>query len=161
MSGELQRDAATFAAQRLLDRITRSQVIEWAATQVADWEHHPAIAELAGLSVIEQDRLDELLEDLLNDLGLEKLTEYQAAMLCASKVAQQVGGGHVEPIDAARAIWRIATQVPASQADLSPFIGLASEWDDDLESRSYYDEEIRSRALVLASWPAGLSGSSP
>lgn len=95
------------------------------------------------------------------DLGLAKLSDYQAAMLCASHVARQLGRGEREPIDAARAIWRIATQVPASQVDLRPFIGLASEWDDDLDSRSHYDEEIRSRALSLASWPAGWGGSPP
>lgn len=155
MSDELKLEAATFAGQLALDLITRSEVIEWASTQVANGEQRPTVVELAGLDENAQDRVDELLEDLLVDLGLASLTDYQAAMLSASRVSRQLCGGEKEPIDAARAIWRIATQVPASQVDLRPFIGLASEWDDDPDSRSLYDEEIRSRALPLASWTVG------
>jgi hypothetical protein len=57
-------------------------------------------------------------------------------MLCASHIAGDLGKRFLEAIDAPRAIWRIALLVPGSEAAVSPFIGLATEWGDDPDSRS-------------------------
>lgn len=105
--------------------------------------------ELATLFSTEYDRVDDLVAALARSLGCGELSEYRSAMLSAAWVARRLGLEYMEPIEAARSIWRIAILVPESKNDLTPFIGLASEWDDDPESRSYYEEEIRSLALAL------------
>lgn len=152
MRSELAFEAACFAARRNLDLVDRGQVVAWAEREVAAGEQDSLVWELAALSSAEYDKVDDLVVALAHSVGYSELSEYRAAMFSAAHVAQRLGEGRMEPIEAARSIWRIAVQVPESERDLRPFIGLASEWDDDQESRSYYEEEIRSRALALQSW---------
>ena len=149
MRSDLALESTSFAARRSLDLVDRAQVVAWAVGKVAAGEHEPLVLELATLFSTEYDRVDHLVAALALHLGSGELSEYRSAMLSAAWVARQLGQGSMEPIEAARSIWRIATLVPVSRNDLTPFIGLASEWDDDPESRSYYEEEIRSLALTL------------
>jgi hypothetical protein len=152
MTSDLAVEAACFAARRSLDLVDRGQVVAWAEREVATGEQDPLVLELAALSSAGYDRVDDLVMALASGLGYGELSEYRAAIVSAAYVAQRLGEGLMEPIEAARSIWRIVVQVPESEPDLRPFIGLASEWDDDPEARSYYEEEIRSRALALQSW---------
>ncbi|MHC6219220.1 hypothetical protein [Arthrobacter sp. MMS24-S77] len=135
-----------------MDLVGRSEVVAWAERKVAAGEQEPLILELAALSSAEYDQADDLVTALARSLGCGELSEYRAAMLAAAYVARRLLEGHLEPIEAARRIWRIAAEAPESARELRPFIGLASEWDDDPEARSYYEEEIRSRALALQNW---------
>jgi hypothetical protein len=151
---EFQREVNFLAAQRQLDLASRSQVIDWATSRVAGGHTNADLAILAGLAG-DDDRVDRILERLLVGLGYVPQSPYEAAMWCAAYVAGQLAEDHLQPIDAARKIWRIAVTVPQSEHELGPFIGLASEWEDDADSRPYYEDEICARALILAAWPEG------
>ena len=149
MRSDLAFESTSFAARRRLDLVDRSEVVAWAERKVEAGEQEPLVLELAALFSTEYDRVDDLVVALARSLGCGELSEYRSAILSAAWVARRLGQGAMEPIEAARSIWRIANLVPESRNDLKLFIGLASEWDDDPESRSYYDEEIRSLALAL------------
>jgi S1 RNA binding domain len=146
----LKVEAAIFMARRALDLVSPSEIIAWAAKELAESNDSKNFAELAGLGTNEEARVDDILDGLLVELGLHRPTAAQVALLCASHIAWQLSQGELEPIDAARDIWRIAFLAPEGRKELSKFIGLASEWDDDPSGRSYYDEEIRSLALTLS-----------
>jgi hypothetical protein len=137
------------AARGSLDLVDRAEVVAWAEQKVEAGEREPLVMELASLFSTEYERVDHLVATLARSLGCGELSEYRSGMLSAAWVAWQLGQGSMKPIEAARSIGRIANLAPESRNDLTPFIGLASEWDDDPESRSYYEEEIRSLALAL------------
>ena len=73
-----------------------------------------------------------------------------AGLIAAEDVARRLERGEVTPIEAARRIWRITRIAPAAEPLLRPFVGFASEWEDDPEHRSYYEVEICSAAQRLA-----------
>lgn len=152
MRSDLAFEAVSFVARRSMDVVDRCEVVAWAEQKVTASEQEPLVLELAAVSSAEYDKVDDLVAALARSLGFGELSGYRAAMLSAAYVARRLGQGLTEPIEAARSIWHIAVEVPESVSDLRPFIGLASEWDDDPESRSYYEEQIRSCALALQNW---------
>lgn len=56
----------------------------------------------------------------------------------------------MEPIAAARTIWRAARRAQTNEERLVQFIGLASEWEDDPEHRDVYEREIRLAASAMS-----------
>ncbi len=148
---ELRLDCQTQTALRELDLVNRAEVVTW-ATERLEEIGDMRFAELAGLSPIDLDRVDSQLSVLLAALGGARPTEFQRGMLAAAHVARQLRSGVMQPIDAAHALWSIARRAPASEPRLRTFVGLASEWDDDRDSRGEYEKEIRSAALDLEDW---------
>ena len=134
---------------RALDLIDPRDVVGWAVRMVEQGANERALVSLAGLSAEDTTQLDAELDALVRDLGFDALTEHAAGMISACEVARELNEGLLQPIEAARQIWRIARRAPAVEADLQVFVGLASEWDDDPEHRDLYEEEIRALALNL------------
>ena len=151
-SRRIVRDALTFAALRGLDLTDPLEVVRWAEGLVQEGESDPVLVDLSSLSERDVSEVDSLLAAISSESGIGELSEMQTGMLAASDVARQLNEGMLEPIDAARAIWKVARRAPASEIALRPFIGLASEWDDDPDHRDMYDEEIRSLALETEGW---------
>lgn len=148
MTDDLTRDVQALRAMRALDLIDPREVIGWATRMLERGLSEPALAGLAASSE-DSSEVAGALEGLAEDLGLSPITERVAGIAAASEVARRMNEGLLEPIDAARQVWRIARLAPAAEPDLRPFIGLASEWDDDPEHRAFYEEEIRSLAVNL------------
>jgi len=148
----LARELARLAALRKLDMIGARDVVSWAADLVQKGELNDNLFALSLQSPSDASAVDALLISARSESGLGDLSELQVGRLAAASIAGQLADGQLEPIEAARAIWKVAVLAPASEAVLRPFIGLASEWDDDPENRDVYDEEIRSLALSVADW---------
>jgi hypothetical protein len=142
----------TLAALRALDLVNPAEVVRWAEELVRDGATDPTLIDLSALSKWEFAEVDKLLEAFAGRSGLGELNELQIGMLAASDIARQLNQGMLEPVDAARAMWKVALLAPASEVELRVYIGLASEWDDDADHRDLYDEEIRSRALATEGW---------
>lgn len=135
-------------ALRSLDLVEPREIIRWAADRVAAGDGGSALTALAALPDGSAE-VDERLRAYAADRGLVALPESRAGVLAARVVARSLARSEVEEIDAARQIWRIAVLAPSAEPFLRTFIGLASEWDDDVENRGQYEEEIRSAALQL------------
>lgn len=146
------RGALTLAALRALDMADPIEAVRWAEELVQNGASDPVLLDLSALSESDLAEGDRLLTALAGQSGIGELNELQTGMLAASDIARQLNQGMLEPIDAARAIWKVALRAPASEPSLRAYIGLASEWDDDPEHRDVYDEEIRSRALETEGW---------
>jgi hypothetical protein len=150
---ELRRDVSRMRALLFLDLVDPSAVIDWAGDLDLRVGRPEGLATLAELTDARREDVGAQLAVVADELGLEALSERVAGVDAAEDVARRLVGGTVAPIEAARRIWRIATLAPSAMPQLRVFIGLASEWEDDPDNRSTYEEEIRSEALRLAGWP--------
>ena len=94
-------------------------------------------------------RRDEVLRAIssLLDRGL---SHSEAGRILAQQIAIQITSGEVLPYQGARTIWTsIVQREPDLEKELRPFIGLASEWEDDPASRESYEHQIRDEAREL------------
>jgi hypothetical protein len=69
----------------------------------------------------------------------------ERAVACANRVLQ----GTVAPSQGARELWLLSVEVEELADALRPFVGLASEWQDDPANREAYDKGIRDEAERL------------
>jgi hypothetical protein len=109
----------------------------------------PSLRVLAGLTVAELGRVNELLPRLFDELGLERPSDTVAGWRVAQETARTLLAEQVGPYDAARSIGDLATRFPPLFPFLSQFIGLWSEWDDDPRHRPEYEGDIRAAASEL------------
>ncbi|MEU4295010.1 hypothetical protein AB0E63_42880 [Kribbella sp. NPDC026596] len=149
---DLQQEVATIRALRHLDLVEPSAVVAWARAATTRGDSTKGIVDLAELSDARGEDVDAHVTALADEIGLVPLTEQVAGVVAAEHVARELTRGTVAPIDAARRIWGIARLAPSAEPRLRVFIGLASEWEDDPDNRTSYEEEIRSEALNLAGW---------
>jgi hypothetical protein len=150
MNWDSQNDTALeLAALRRLDLVDPVHVVRWAAEQLATEPTSPSLVELASLTQpIRASEVDGLLTQLLEGLGAPLVTEEQAGLLVARRIAQEIVDGSVEPAVGARKIWwDVARRVPAVEGQLREFIGLASEWEDNPDHRGEYENDIIDAAL--------------
>jgi hypothetical protein len=76
-------------------------------------------------------------------------SEASAGRLAMAQFVAALRGDLVSPIEFAEAVWWLARAVPEFEPTLKPFIGMASEWQDNVNHRPEYDEEIRGAAIAL------------
>lgn len=142
-------DVSRLSALRFLGMVGPDEVVDWATRAMAEGDGSETTAKLADLPSTSSDEIDAQLTKLAGELDVPEMTEARAGLLIAAGIARELGVGLRQPIDAAREIWRLANLAPSAEPRLRVFIGLASEWEDDLEHRDLYEEEIRAEALTL------------
>ena len=144
-------EVATIRALLHLDLMEPRAVITWAEESERRTDGLDGLVTLAyQLPDVRREEVIVQLASVAHELGLEPLTERMAGLIAAEDVARRLERGEVTPIEAARRIWRITRIAPAAEPLLRPFVGFASEWEDDPEHRSYYEVEICSAAQRLA-----------
>jgi|HubBroStandDraft_6_1064221.scaffolds.fasta_scaffold06098_4 hypothetical protein len=110
----------------------------WALEQGFDG---PALRELAGCTTATYSDEGDLIERALRELGKEPLDLSNAGQLLATLLCQQIISGKTSPYEGASRIWSIYNRC-GSPKSLIPFVGFASEWEDDLGHRDHYDKLI-------------------
>ena len=60
--------------------------------------------------------------------------------------AHSIVQGTTTPYDGARELWRMEADLDGLVEALRPFVGLASEWEDDPAHREAYEREIYATA---------------
>lgn len=78
----------------------------------------------------------------LDELGMVLLTPSQAALSMARRIATDIVTGRIEPEKGAHRIWWEIWEDYRSLDMLTPFVGLASEYDDHPEHREAYTQDI-------------------
>lgn len=145
---DFRREVDTIRALLYLDLIDPRAVITWADDPEPRTEGLDGLAALAyQLPDVRREEVIAQLATVADELGLEPLTEQAAGVAAAEDAARQLARGALTPIEAARRIWRIAWLAPSAEPLLRPFVALASEWEDDPQNRSHYEDEIRLKAL--------------
>ncbi len=124
-------------------------VEQFGLKELASSKTAPTIIELADVSA-STDRILQLLEAAITADGGTIPHSAAAAEVVAMQISGEIVAGEVEPGAGARALWRLARQVPAVEPQLRVFIGLASEWDDDIPNRIAYEADIVAAARELS-----------
>lgn len=100
---------------------------------------------LRALSVSQGDyplEIRKLFFQALDELGMVFPTPHQAALSAARRIARDIVSGRIEPERGAHRIWWEIWEDYRSLDMLTPFVGLASEYDDHPESRDVYTQDI-------------------
>ena len=97
--------------------------------------------QLAGADAGDPDEIRRLFEKSLRELGLSVPSQDEAGLVIAKSIAHDVLSGSVKPYDGAKRIWGLYAKNP-NLPGLRPFVGLASEYEDDPQNRGAYENEI-------------------
>lgn len=98
----------------------------------------PSLRKLAGCGRADPSKMvQELFERSVNELGLVIPAPPEAGLAMAKIVAQDVLSGRYGPYDGARRIWGLRSRFPDLK-QLTIFVGLASEYEDDEAHRDEY-----------------------
>ena len=94
-------------------------------------------------------RRTDLFLKAMKEVGLEVPSPDAARRGMVRSWAAQIVDGELDPYEGARRIWCQGWEPLGSPPDLTVFVGLASEWEDDPESREAYESEIIAAAREL------------
>ena len=97
--------------------------------------------ELAGCSTATYSDERGLIERALRELGKEPLDLSSAGQLLAILLCEQIVSGEKSPYEGALRIWAIYDRCGMPKS-LIPFVGFASEREDDLDHREHYNKLI-------------------
>jgi hypothetical protein len=122
----------------------------WALEQGLDGA---ALRELAGRTNATYSDERGLIERALRELGKEALDLSSAGRLLGTLLCQKIVSGSTSPHDGASRIWAIYNRCGMPKS-LIPFVGFASEWEDDPDHRNHYDNLIVEAARKLLGYPS-------
>ena len=71
-----------------------------------------------------------------------KAREPEALFSYVVSIATDVLNEHLTPIEGAKRLWRLSSEMHDLPEALLTFVGLASEWEDHPEHRAKYDQDI-------------------
>lgn len=109
----------------------------------------PQLVELAGADSWDPRDLRDLWQAVLGEQGIERAGEQIALWQLVRHTASEVVGRAVDPIAAARWMWRSASLRMEPEGDLRIFIGLASDADDYPEQRQTIADAVVTECRVL------------
>jgi hypothetical protein len=111
----------------------------------------PALRRLAGADSADLDDIRRLFQKALDELGVRLPSPSEAGLAFARRIAGDIARGTIPPYDGAKQIWaKVYTRFPHLNM-LRPFVGFASEYEDDVAHREDYSQLIieESKKLLL------------
>ena len=111
-----------------------------------------AIGILAGLTSPTRPDVDEELPRLLREVGVARPSHQQTLKVVVDHLHRRIVDGDVEAYPGACALWSRKsdfTEDPVIWEQIRPFIGAASEWEDDPDHRARYERDIIAYARSL------------
>jgi len=111
-----------------------------------------ALRELAGLTKATLSNEKGLIEAALRELGTQPLDLQTAGRTLTTQICQQIISGRTNPYDGASRIRAIYDRCERPKS-LLPFVGFASEWENDQGQRRHYDHLIVVAARKLMGHP--------
>lgn len=117
-----------------------------AAHALAEGIDSPALRELAGLGRADVREARELFLLAMEQLGVDvPVSRWDAVRFWATEIVH----GTLTPYEGARLIWWHGYNELGYPDELTPFVGLASEWEDDPAHRALYEQGILKEARQL------------
>lgn len=139
------------AARYVLGLATAQELPGAAANALAAGLDSPSLRQLAAAQGDGRATIDRLLRSALTELRWTMPSPAEAGLLHARRVAEDIVAGRVAPYEGARQIWtEVYVQVP-TLVELRPFVGLASEWEDDPAHREELARTIVEESKRLSS----------
>jgi hypothetical protein len=114
-----------------------------AADALATGSDSPSLRKLAATSRTDIDEIRSLFLAALGEMNIAIPSKEEAALSAARGIALQIDCGEIAPYEGAVRIWHdVYTRFP-ELIQVRPFVGLASEWEDDISHRGEYERLIR------------------
>jgi hypothetical protein len=132
-----------------IDRQPTEELPDLAAAALAEGVDSPALRLLAGTSRQDVRESRDLFMQAMSELGVSPPTEAQARQVLVLFWAQQMIDGELSPYEGSRLIWREGYLELGQPANLVPFVGLASEWEDSPTYRPQYERDMIASAREL------------
>jgi hypothetical protein len=102
----------------------------------------PSLRQLAASSGDDSEAIVRRFTGAMDELGMAVPPPSGAGLVVARSIAEHILAGQITPYDGARRIWsKVYTRFPQLK-ELLPFVGLASEYEDDEKHRAYYVTRI-------------------
>lgn len=109
----------------------------------------PAMAELAYSLNKENEFLERKFFNALEELKIKKPSRVEAGLAIAREIATSIVEERITPYEGARRIWwDVYVKIPQLK-QLIPFVGMASEFEDDSNHRDNYSQMILQEARKL------------
>ena len=135
-------DLRRMAEMYALDMIHVDDLPIVAADVLEDDHDSPSLRQLAGLFGADSDEIRRLFHKSLDELSVPIPSPIEAGCSFARRIASDIVQGIVAPYDGARQIWtKIYIRFP-QLIELRPFVGFASEYEDDEIHREDYSKLI-------------------
>ncbi len=101
-----------------------------------------ALRELAGMKSATRSNEGKLVERALLELGIQRMTQQEAAKFLTLSVFNQIVSGQLHPAPgASRIVYNLRYSAGESN-QLLPLVGLLSEWEDLPDKRNYLEKQI-------------------
>jgi hypothetical protein len=108
----------------------------------------PSLRQLAGRSG-DSEETDKLFLRTMRELNVKIPLMSEAGIQVARHIARDILAKKIQPYEGAKQIWDIVyTRLPELK-ELRPFVGLASEYEDDVQHREAYSLDIISECEKL------------
>lgn len=109
----------------------------------------PSLRQLAGTGENDTEESHGLFAKAIRELKLPVPTPAEAGLTLARNIASEVLSGAIVPYEGAKRIWdQVYTRLPELK-QLRPFVGLASEYEDDIAHRDEYARRIVEKCEIL------------
>ena len=147
-TSETPLDPLRFLAARLvLGAVRTDELPDEAAALLVEGLDSGSLRALAGQDRWDGDRSRDLLGDALKESGTAMPTASEARRMLADYLVRAMAEGRRDPYSACREIWSMAWNFGDEDTDLTPFVGLATEWEESPESeQSAIEDDMRQAA---------------
>jgi len=135
-------DVRQVALQWYHDDFPAERMPDFAVWALQNGRDGPALRELAGLKSATRSNEGKLVERALLELGIQPITQQEAAKLLILSVCNQIVSGRLHPAPGAS---RIVYDLSYSAGKSKEFLhleGLLSEWEDLPDQRNYFEKQI-------------------
>jgi len=109
----------------------------------------PSLRQLAASEGSQSDEIRKLFSKALEELKINAPSLTEAGLMLAQDIAKDIVMGRIAPYEGAKRIWwDVFTRFP-QLTQLTPFVGLASEYEDDEQHRGEYSRQIMEESRKL------------
>ena len=143
-------DLDILVARFVMGEVRTDEVPDAAAGLLVDGFDSPSLRELAGEDRWDGDQVRRLLMDTVAELGRVAPGLPEARRTVAETWIREIADGVSDPYRACRNIWWKAWNFGDEDEDLTPFVNLATDWEDEgIEARRSIEEEMRASARAF------------
>ena len=145
--GAMSQQLRFLAARLVLGEVRTDELPDEATALLVEGLDSGSLRQLAGQDRFDGDRSRDLLGDALEEFGSTMPTPPEARRMLADEWVRAIAEGRRDPYSACCDIWAKAWNFGDEDTDLTPFAGLATEWQESPEAdRSGIEDDMRQEA---------------
>ena len=128
--GAMSQQLRLLAARAVLGEVRTDELPDEATALIVAGLDSSSLRQLAGQDRFDGDRSRGLLADALEEFGISMPTAPEARRMLADAWVRAIADGRRDPYSACYDIWAKAWNFGDEDADLTPFVALATDWQE-------------------------------